>query len=348
MNIVFDSRPGEIYDIFLSLWLANNYEFASEEKRNHGLNEDTDLEKKIKSIVIDNKINLKKLARYFQKEIEPSQLLSLSSLWDNPTMAQYLEFIKNTDETKIRKLMMKLMMNSEVDENEAEIEKLVSNNFLFLNYIKQRDIDVSLKWEIFCLLDNKEIYLNEFTEFINEYLNIYKPLYKERKREVEKFNEEFKKNLEEGGISYLNEFTNKFINFDTYENIFITSSPLIGISVNMEPENNCCYVLIGPRTKDIIKITAEKDALEKNMIVLKNISDSTRFRIIKKLAERDYFGLELAQYFGLNKATISHHMNFLLLAGVVRVERKDHKAYYSLEKTALRKTFEFLSKELKL
>jgi len=348
MNIVFDPRPGEIYDIFLSLWLANNYEYAQEEKRNHGLDEDTNFEKKIKSIILEKSINPNKLSRYFQKEIEPSQTISLSSLWDNPTVNQYLEFIKHADEYKIRELIVKLIMNNEVNENEANVEMIVSSNSSLLEYIKNKDINVSLKWEIFCILDNTESYLKEFTEFINKYLNAYKRLCKERKKEIDIFNNEFKKNLEEGGINYLNEFTNKFVDFDTYDNIFITSSALIGLSVNMEPEKKSCYVLVGPRTKDIIKIASQKDEFEKNILMLKNISDSTRFKIIKKLVERDHFGLELAQHFGLNKATISHHMNFLLLSGVVRVERKEHKAYYSLNKDELRNIIQFLSKELKL
>ena len=159
---------------------------------------------------------------------------------------------------------------------------------------------------------------------------------------------EFKKNIEKGGISFLKEFTNNFIDYEKYENIYITSSDPIGISVNMEPEEKACYVILGPRTKEIVKNTSAKNELDKNIMILKNISDSTRFQIIKKLVDRDYYGLELSKEFGITKATVSHHMNFLLLSGVVRVERKEHKAYYSLDKNVLRKTVQFLTKEFKL
>jgi len=348
MNIVFDPRPGEIYDVFLSLWLANNYEYAQEEKRDYGIIEDTKFEEIIKSIAQEKKVNTKNLQRFFPKEAEPSQLLSLSSLWNNPTIDNYFEFLRNIDESKLRQIIIKLITSKDTDENYSDIETLSSDNAAVLNYIKDIEIDPLVKWEIFRLLDNKQLYIDDYIQFINEYLKTYKILEKERKKELEKFNEDFKKNIEEGGISFLKDFTNSFIDFDKYENIYITSSAPMGISVNMEPEEKSCYVIIGPRTTDIVKSTSEQNELEKNIMILKNISDSTRFQIMKKLVDRDYYGLELVKEFGITKATVSHHMNFLLLAGVVQVERKEHKAYYSLDKDGLRKIVQFLNKEFKL
>jgi len=350
MNIFFDTRPGEVYDIFLSLWLANNFEYANEEKREYGITKDTNFEEKIKSIRTNNKIDIKSLDRYFNKEIDPTQILCLSSMWHNPTLDKYLNYVSNIDEMKLRKLIIKLVTSKEVDENDSEdeMEGLSLNNTTVLNYIDNKDINVAIKWEIFRLLNNKQKYFLDFTTFINEYLHTYKHLEKERKKEIDKFNNEFKKNIEEQGIRYLEEFTNKYIDFNKYENIFISSSVLIGITVEMEPEEKSCYVLIGPRTKDIVKSTVGKNEIEKKLMVFKNISDSTRFQIMKTLVDKDYYGVELAKAFGITKATVSRHMDFLLLTGVVRVERKDHRAYYSLDKNVLRKTIEFLTREFKL
>ena len=346
MNIVFDPRPGEIYDIFLSLWLANNYEYASEEKREYGITKETNFEEIIRSITADKKVDIKKLQRYFPQEAETSQVVSLKNLWNNPTLEKYFQFVRSIDESELRKLIIKLIAGIEMDE--VEVEAVSSDNAAVLNFIKDKEIDVGLKWEIFRLLDDKHIYINDFIQFINEYVKQYKALEKERKKVLEKFNEDFKKSIAEGGISFLKEFTNNFIDYERYENIYITSSEPIGISVNMEPEEKSCYVILGPRTTDIVKNTSDKNELEKNIMVLKNISDSTRFQIIKKLVDRDYYGLELVKEFGITKATVSHHMNFLLLAGVVRVERKEHKAFYSLDKDGLRKIVQFLTKEFKL
>jgi len=350
MNVIFHTKPGEIYDIFLSLWLANNFEYASEEKKEYGITKDTIFEEKIKTLRTNKKINLKNLERYFHKEIEPSEILSFAGMWNNPNLDRYLEFLRNTDDLKIRKSIIKLVMSKEIDEceNEDDIEKMALNNAAVLDYIDDKNINVELKWEIFRLLTNKQKYFDDFTQFINEYSDTYKILHKERKKELDKFNVDFKRNIEEHGVTYLKEFTNNFIDFDKYENIYISSSLPIGIVVDMKPEEKSCYVIVGPRTKDIVKGTAGKSELEKNIIVLKNISDNTRFQIMKKLVNRDYYGLEIAKAFGISKTAVSRHMDFLLLTGVVRVERKEHKAYYSLDKNVLRKTVQFLTKEFKL
>ena len=37
MEIIFDHRAGEIYDIFESLWIINNYEYAEETEKSLGV-----------------------------------------------------------------------------------------------------------------------------------------------------------------------------------------------------------------------------------------------------------------------------------------------------------------------
>jgi len=348
VGIVFDKRPGEIYDIFLGLWLANNYDYAQEEKKHLGITKDTKFEENLKFISENEKINIQNLERYFYKEAEPHQIFSLEGIWRNPTLEKYLEYLRNVDELKLRKIIIKLIMELDGDEKDAEVEKLTLDNSTALNYVKSTNINVGLKWELFCLLDNKEKYLNDFIKFIYNFVDLYRSLYIERNEEIDAFNKELQKNIKENGVNYLKEFTNNIIDFDNYEEIYVTSSAPTGLSVHIRPEEKLCYVIVGPHTKDIVQNAPNKSETEKYLAVLKNISDGTRFEILKKLVERDYYGLELANNLGLTKATISHHMSFLLFSGIVRVERKNRKSYCSIDKEVIRKTIQFLTKELKL
>ncbi len=72
----------------------------------------------------------------------------------------------------------------------------------------------------------------------------------------------------------------------------------------------------------------------------KALSDETRLKIIRKLAERSYYSKELADEIGINKATISYHMrkfnNFKIIDARLG---KNKRVYYSLNKKNLEKAF---------
>lgn len=64
---------------------------------------------------------------------------------------------------------------------------------------------------------------------------------------------------------------------------------------------------------------------------LKLLSDSSKFEILCTIKQRPYYGSELAKKFNLSTPTISHHMRTLENAGFIKIEKKDNKAYYSLD-----------------
>lgn len=64
--------------------------------------------------------------------------------------------------------------------------------------------------------------------------------------------------------------------------------------------------------------------------VFKALSDKTRRKILELLKEKDMTAGEIADYFNITKASISHHLNILKQADLVSDERKGQFIYYSL------------------
>lgn len=64
--------------------------------------------------------------------------------------------------------------------------------------------------------------------------------------------------------------------------------------------------------------------------VFKALSDKTRRKILELLKEKDMTAGEIADYFNITKASISHHLNMLKQADLVSDERKGQFIYYSL------------------
>jgi DNA-binding transcriptional ArsR family regulator len=67
----------------------------------------------------------------------------------------------------------------------------------------------------------------------------------------------------------------------------------------------------------------------------KALSDPTRRQIIQLLKERDLTAGEIADHFTISKPSISHHLNLLKHARLVRDERQGQNIVYSLNLTVI-------------
>lgn len=80
--------------------------------------------------------------------------------------------------------------------------------------------------------------------------------------------------------------------------------------------------------------------------VLKLIGDKSKFEILTFIRERAAYGSELAKHLNLTTATVSHHMNALLSAGLVEIKRMDTRVYYLSNKKALEEVLDYCKKLL--
>jgi DNA-binding transcriptional ArsR family regulator len=66
------------------------------------------------------------------------------------------------------------------------------------------------------------------------------------------------------------------------------------------------------------------------------LGDATRMRVLRLLAERDWYLTELAQHLELSKPTMKHHLALLRAAGLVTVTDEGSMTYYSLRRERVR------------
>jgi ArsR family transcriptional regulator, lead/cadmium/zinc/bismuth-responsive transcriptional repressor len=81
-------------------------------------------------------------------------------------------------------------------------------------------------------------------------------------------------------------------------------------------------------------------------LLFKSLSEDNRFEIVKRLAKRDYYLLELANDLSLTSATASHHLDFLMQLEVVEMKREGNKVFFSLKKELLADLFKEALQEI--
>lgn len=105
--------------------------------------------------------------------------------------------------------------------------------------------------------------------------------------------------------------------------------------VSSNPKSVTAY--IGLYVRDIYKMQEKTRNNRKHLLpVLKAFSDSSKFEILQSLLAAPKYNLEIAEELKLSPPTVSHHMSVLLENGLVDVEKREGKVYYTLSKERIR------------
>ncbi len=71
---------------------------------------------------------------------------------------------------------------------------------------------------------------------------------------------------------------------------------------------------------------------DKSVVFCKALCDSTRQKILEMLREREMCVGEIVDAFKVSQPTISHHLNILKVADVVKSRKEGKQVYYSLNR----------------
>lgn len=82
------------------------------------------------------------------------------------------------------------------------------------------------------------------------------------------------------------------------------------------------------------------DEMKQLVVLGRALSDMARIRILGLLGQRPMYGQELAQALDVSPPTITHHMQPLVGAGLVKARREDNFLYYELDSEGLQRLAE--------
>ncbi len=74
------------------------------------------------------------------------------------------------------------------------------------------------------------------------------------------------------------------------------------------------------------------------------LSDSSRLKILELLKKKEMSAGELSSHFNFSKPTLSHHLNILKNAGLIKSHKEGQQVFYSLETTVWEDILIFIKK----
>lgn len=339
---------GEIDDFLTSLYIMSDPDYIKRRMKSYGFQYDNSLDGPI-NFLKENSINkIEDINFYFNDEASISWgFLKDEEMFNFSSIESMIEYLSTLSEDKIKKRFLEnLLEKKDIRISDEEINEILENNIYLLKLVKTIDISDSSKWNIFCFFDEIILYKTKFIELLRLHLKIFKEISNQYSKDIKNTEKYLEEMIAVEGIEYINQIYNNTVNLSEIHELFICPEFISPYTLAYHLIDNKCYLLVGLKYEESIKKFFGEDEIEKNLLILRNISDRTRFEIIKMLLENKCYGQEIANNLGITTATVSHHMNYLSMCNLVTLERKDRKIFYTLNKSTIEKVIEFLNSQI--
>lgn len=111
---------------------------------------------------------------------------------------------------------------------------------------------------------------------------------------------------------------------------------LNGVCIRFQPEEGRSLLRLGLLFGDQVRLERQPWNASQISQTLKLLADKSKLEILSLLKKRRFYSGELANALKLSNATVSYHMNALLTAGLIDVDKDEKRLYYSLNQRSVR------------
>lgn len=309
-----------------------------------------------------NKISMEVLKRYFG-ETNDGNTMCIAKLFIKNMYEDELhinrEKVLQMDDEELKLLVMKEILSG-LDFMPEDFS--VEDEFLnidvekeFMPYlINKCSLSGEAKWYLTMIVQQPKIYLTELIDVMIEAVEVFKNTFVVMEKDVEEIVKELQ---EEVGRSekYISEVTGIKALEQWDKDLYIQPSMVNFNAISIQCSQSFIFgtprrdnLYFGWQFKNFLEIAQGKDKEEELLNDrLKCLSDKSKFKILKLLREKPMFGQEIATALSLTTATVSYHMNALLFAKLVYIERIESRIYYTINDKCVEEIIEMLAKELR-
>ncbi|MDO4542224.1 MAG: winged helix-turn-helix domain-containing protein [Bacillota bacterium] len=231
---------------------------------------------------------------------------------------------------ELRQFFVEILSEEEVDADEDKEMELTD----CVRFIAALDVEDDIKWRILQLFRDPHHYLRALIEIYRDNRAAYEEAAKNQEAIFQQRMANFQDNFSSSYLELMEKLAPDAV---IYPSLAAPLAEFIGFKVSI-------YGLFLDELPDWDG-SGEK-AKENLLVVLKAMSDKSKFEILSSLKENPKYNLEIARDVGLTAATTSHHMNTLLSCGLVTVEKRDGRVYYQLVDKEVELAIEHLKKYL--
>lgn len=254
------------------------------------------------------------------------------------SLEEQLTLIKNMSYKEKIYNFAQLLSSNDIAGTELKNTEIASFEEL-VSLISSLDTSIENKWNIQLAFLNINSLIEELSSMLNTCVLELKKYDKELSKLTKDFTDYWEPFIEQNDILH---FLTSSLNYDLgsgYEEIIVCHSILNPSNISFSLDNDNIYknvIKIGVLFND--KFTIETRVNSNHLEVYQNLKllgDKSKFDILVSIKDTSAYGQELSEKFNLSTSTISYHMTALINARFVKVEKKNNRIYYSMNKDIL-------------
>lgn len=351
MNIELNKVPGKLADAWYGLYFVFNDNYT-ELMDKYNIKVDPEIEKAFKHIKSKLNIDYAFMELFFRHCSSTEEIKAIfppftdsNFIFQFSTLESYLDFLNNVDEVTVKREFTQKILN--IENNDLKmIDTLLKDETKLIEQIDTLQISPDLKWRALSFIKKPMKDMREYITLLNKFFEIYEsPSFKKYLKKHDNFYDNIEALDYEEKITFLRKHLGNYWSDNLIkEKTYLTTLFLNAVSAIFEEKNDASFMFIGYKFNELVQQIAGDNEIDKKLLVLKNMSDSTRFKILMLLKSEDLYGQQLADKVGITMATISYHMNFLLAGGMVEMFERGHRTYYKLKKETFKELSEFIQK----
>lgn len=291
---------------------------------------------------------------YFRKTPRESKDIAsaLITNWDIDRFRKIKENANNfSTEFYRNKLLYTVRQNYEdlQTKDEAFYKAAIKENNMenFVQFVSQVDISPETKWNYIEIFNNPQKYFCELANIIFMNEEAYNDAYGEIEEYINRLMADFEKNAEEN-IDSVQKNIGLVIDREKLIDLYPQIARNRELSYMEYDEKDINILYLGILVPVFVNLKKSDLEDEKYLFALaKNLGDKSKFEILTLLKNKEMYGQQIAEALNLTTATISYHMNDLVVCNFVKVYRIDTKIYYSLNKEEIKKFISSLDQYFK-
>ena len=282
-------------------------------------------------------------------------LLFESDLYSITSEEEYLNAVKRLSRKELmdhmarfldKHLDMVIPVPQRSDQYLKEAFQIVSNSTL----------DNSDRWKLLALLENPELERDHYVDFMTRMIPLFRKHYAEVEYAGNAYSERFEKELAVDDQSPLMNLMNQYLVTESVEGLKQSKTInfwFLGIQdyhFLIRPQQETAHIFLGISVLEYftrLKHFEERNK-EDRITVFKNLSDKTRYEVLKLIAEGESSTKVLAEKLGVTSAAISYHLKQLTNDRLIRFDASKPKQRYRINESRMEEAVAGLREDLQL
>jgi DNA-binding transcriptional ArsR family regulator len=270
---------------------------------------------------------------------------------------QYLDMLLQLSEREINRSIAYSIISANENMLEysdaimSKAELLCDSKGELLSIIKDLPTEAASKWNLFLIIEEPVKYMKTYVDLMYNILPVFKEVYKLFEDEVNNYGQYLADFLNENGAKGFEEKTYSILDpkiLTSEENRILVSS-VYQFAITISGVGQYNYIAWGLRVEEAFKRMKEENEnrINERVNIFKNLGDKTRYDVLRLIASGVTSIKEIAQATGVSSATISYHVNNLLQAKIIKLDRTENRYGYVVDHKLLEDLIEGLMEDLK-